>query len=100
MTTQQMQLALEAKLEYIRENADNIFDELIIKVRHSIGTNPAYNLALVSDLKTAGSKKRTGLSSAVLRKQFLLSLIDGTLTEGWPEKELLGTLIKVLYDIG
>ena len=44
----QLQLALQVKEQLISQNADLLFDKLIVKVCHSIETTPAYTFGLTN----------------------------------------------------
>lgn len=92
----QLQLALQAKEQLISQNADLLFDKLIVKVCHSIESTPVYTLGLVRDIQDQGIRQ-TGTASIIKRRQFLLGLINGNLPTGWPEKELLSSLSKIMY---
>ena len=84
-----LQQDLDLKSDFIQENADLLFNRLIISVRHKIGKTDGFNENLVKELIKFGTVGRTAKPSTQKRKNFLLQLIQDDMSDNWPSEKLL-----------
>ena len=92
-----LQQYLDLKSDFIKENADFLFNKLIISVRHKIGETDGFNENLVKELIKFGTVGRTAKPSTQKRKNFLLQLIQDDMTDNWPSEKLLLSFKEVVY---